>query len=50
MTSKAQDKHYVFTITTGRSGTNFLAELLASNLNDAEVHHEQLNYQDWGGK
>lgn len=43
-----QDRHYIFTITTGRSGTSFLAELLARNLNSAKVYHEQLRYSDWG--
>ena len=42
------DRRFIFTITTGRSGTNFLAELLALNLGDAQVHHEQLAYSDWG--
>lgn len=46
MTSR--DRHFIFTITTGRSGTNFLAELLALNLGHAQVHHEQLAYSDWG--
>lgn len=41
-------RHFIFTITTGRSGTSFLAKLLALNLNDAQVHHEQLGYGDWG--
>lgn len=42
------DRRFIFTITTGRSGTNFLAELFASNLDNAQVHHEQLAYSDWG--
>ena len=42
------NKQFVFTITSGRSGTNFLAELFARNLPNAEVHHEQLGYRDWG--
>lgn len=51
MTSRewtGRDRHFIFTITTGRSGTNFLAELLALNLGHAQVHHEQLVYSDWG--
>ena len=38
----------IFTITTGRSGTAFLAELLRVNLPDAEVHHEILRYDAFG--
>jgi hypothetical protein len=51
MTSRemtGRDRHFIFTITTGRSGTNFLADLLALNLGHAQVHHEQLAYRDWG--
>ncbi|OIQ85414.1 hypothetical protein GALL_327500 [mine drainage metagenome] len=42
------DRRFIFTITTGRSGTNFLAELFASNLGDAQVYHEQRAHSDWG--
>jgi hypothetical protein len=41
-------RRFIFTITTGRSGTHFLAELFASNLDNAQVHDEQLAYSDWG--
>ena len=41
-------KRAVFTITTGRSGTKFLAQLLSANLPEAEVHHEQRAQSDWG--
>lgn len=43
-----RDRHFIFTITTGRSGTHFLAELFAANLDNAQVHDEQLAYSDWG--
>jgi hypothetical protein len=33
-------KNFVFTLTTGRSGTKYLAELLGQNLPRAECHHE----------
>jgi len=46
--SRTPDKRFIFTITTGRSGTNFLSELFALNLDNAVVHHEQLAYSDWG--
>lgn len=36
-----QRRRYVFTITTGRSGTACLARLLDQNLSHAEVHHER---------
>ncbi len=42
------DRQFIFTITTGRSGTNFLAELFAANLQNAQVYHEQHAYNDWG--
>jgi hypothetical protein len=42
------DRRFIFTITTGRSGTNFLADLLKANLENAQVYHEQLSYRDWG--
>ncbi len=34
-------KRFVFTITTGRSGTTFLTDHLRLNLNNAEIHHER---------
>ncbi|SDG14541.1 hypothetical protein SAMN05216241_1065 [Limimonas halophila] len=37
-------KTLVFTITTGRSGTVFLTELLARNVSNARVYHE---HQQW---
>jgi hypothetical protein len=46
--SATPDRRFIFTISTGRSGTNFLADLFASNLSGAQVHHEQLTYRDWG--
>lgn len=39
---------YIFTITTGRSGTAYLSKLLDVNLVDAEVHHEILHYGAFG--
>ena len=41
-------RQFIFTVTTGRSGTQFLSKLLAENLGDAQVHHEQRAYGDWG--
>lgn len=46
--SPAPSKRFIFTITTGRSGTQFLTQLLAANLPDAQVHHEQRARHDWG--
>lgn len=40
--------HFVFTLTTGRSGTLYLAELLAQNLPDAECYHEILGWDRFG--
>ena len=37
----------VFTLTTGRSGTRFLARLFKKNLHDAEVHHERSDVSDF---
>jgi hypothetical protein len=42
------DRQFIFTMTTGRSGTAFLTELLAANLPDAECHHEFLGWGDFG--
>ena len=41
-------KTFIFTVTTGRSGTGYLTRLLSENLVDAEVHHERLGYQAFG--
>lgn len=39
---------HIYTVTTGRSGTLYLANLLASNLTSALVRHEQLGPDHWG--
>ena len=39
---------YVFTMTTGRSGTAYLTELLGRNLPDAQSHHEMLGWDRFG--
>lgn len=39
---------FVYTITTGRSGTAYLAELVARNVPDAAVFHERVNYDSFG--
>jgi len=41
-------KHFVFTITAGRTGTHSLTELLHLNLSNAKVYHEFINYDSWG--
>ncbi|SDG57658.1 hypothetical protein [Paraburkholderia phenazinium] len=41
-------KHFIFPITTGRSGTLYLTELLRRNLHNAEVHHERAGHTDLG--
>ncbi|MBI5275652.1 MAG: hypothetical protein HY854_04260 [Burkholderiales bacterium] len=41
-------KKFLFTITTGRSGTVFLTSLLKANLHDAKVFHERTGYQSFG--
>jgi hypothetical protein len=41
-------KHFVFTMTTGRSGTMYLARLLQLNLPDAECHHEIRGWDRFG--
>lgn len=38
----------IFTLSTGRTGTAFLSELLAQNLPGAEVHHERLGFDAFG--
>lgn len=42
------DRHFVFTMTTGRSGTAYLAELLGRNLPDSESIHEALAFDQFG--
>jgi hypothetical protein len=41
-------KDFVFTMTTGRSGTKYLAKLLEQNLADAECHHEIHGWDRFG--
>jgi hypothetical protein len=41
-------KDFVFTMTTGRSGTKYLAKLLEQNLPDAECHHEIHGWDRFG--
>lgn len=41
-------RKFVFPITTGRSGSVYLTELLRLNWTDAEVHHERLSYTGLG--
>jgi len=41
-------KHYIFTMTQGKTGTYFLTSLLENNLADCEVHHEILGYDKFG--
>ena len=38
----------VFTLTTGRSGTAYLAELLELNTRNTEVHHERVSFEGMG--
>ncbi len=38
----------VFTLSAGRTGTAFLAELFAQNLLEAEVHHERVGFDSFG--
>jgi len=38
----------VFTLTAGRTGTNWLAAMLGANLPDCESHHEILGYDRFG--
>lgn len=38
----------VFTLTAGRTGTNWLAAMLGANLPDCEAHHEILGYDRFG--
>jgi hypothetical protein len=41
-------KNFLFTLTTGRSGTKYLAELLGRNLPHAECHHEICGWDRFG--
>ena len=41
-------RKFVFTLSSGRTGTAFLAHLLQANLPGAEVHHEILDYAAFG--
>jgi hypothetical protein len=41
-------KDFLFTMTTGRSGTQYLTELLRQNLPDADCHHEMLDWDRFG--
>jgi hypothetical protein len=41
-------KQFVFSMTTGRSGTKYLAELLQRNLPDAQCHHELSGWGHFG--
>ncbi len=43
-----ENRHFVFTMTTGRSGTAYLADLLGANLPDGEFHHEFLGWDQFG--
>ena len=42
------DRQFVFTMTTGRSGTASLAEFLGANLPDAQCHHEFFGWDQFG--
>jgi len=48
VTLRRPRQRYIFTITPGRSGTAYLAELLRQNAADTEVHHERTGYQNFG--
>lgn len=41
-------RHFIFTLTAGRTGTAFLADFLRANMNDAEVHHERFGFDLFG--
>ncbi len=41
-------RKFVFTITPGRTGTAYLAELIRANVADSAVYHEILGYDAWG--
>jgi hypothetical protein len=42
------NKTFVFTVTTGRSGTVFLTNLLSNNLNNANIYHERTGPYGFG--
>jgi hypothetical protein len=42
------ERSYLFTLTAGRTGTAFLASLIAANVPEAECHHEMLGYDRFG--
>lgn len=44
----AARKRLIFTLTAGRTGTQYLANLLQANLDDALVRHEVLDYDAFG--
>jgi len=46
--SRVSMKNFVFTMTTGRSGTRYLAKLLEQNLPDAECYHEIIAFDRFG--
>lgn len=48
MSSGNCERRFVFTATTGRSGTTYLAELLRANLSDAAVYHERTGFFSFG--
>ena len=41
-------KNFVFTLTAGRTGTAYLADIFRANVADSEVHHEILGYDSFG--
>lgn len=48
MPDGSANRSFVFTATTGRSGTTYLGELLRANLSDASVYHERAGYLAFG--
>lgn len=42
------ERRFVFTVTTGRTGTQWLSALLSANLAGAEVHHERSGWEAFG--
>jgi hypothetical protein len=43
------DRQFIFPITTGRSGSSYMAKMLRLNMADgAEVHHERTGYRALG--
>ena len=43
-----QGKHFVFTMTAGRTGTAYLADLFRQNVAGVEAHHEILGWDKFG--